>query len=175
MKPLTFAACITIIAALLIGTCGCTSSNQTSNQTPIASQSAAAQQNTLLQNYLAAYKNQVYSNNNLQITRWELDWVNNTAATLQLTELNKTSNQTTRVNATYEVFPTTQDATNYVNAMNLTGFSLSTVYPGAGAYQNATGHAPQTYKQYELDDGNQHIVITQIDNLITDQLIVVQT
>jgi len=175
MKPLTLAVCITIIAALLIGTCGCTSSNQTSNQTPIASQSAAAQRNTLLQNYLAAYKNQVYSNNNLQITRWELDWVNNTAATLQLTELNKTSNQTTSVNATYEVFPTTQDATNYVNAMNLTGFGLSTVYPGAGSYQNATGHAPQTYKQYELDEGNQHIVITQIDNLITDQLIVVQT
>lgn len=34
MKPLTLAVCITVIAALIIGTCGCTSSSNTSTATP---------------------------------------------------------------------------------------------------------------------------------------------
>jgi hypothetical protein len=68
-------------------------------------------------------------------------------ASLENTNLNKSTNVTGNEVSTYTIFPTTQDATNYLNAMNKTAYSLaSTTYPSDGLYKNITGHAPQTYK-----------------------------
>jgi hypothetical protein len=76
--------------------------------------------------------------------------------------------------STYIVFPTTQDAINYLNAMNKTAYSLaSTEYPSGGAYQDATGHAPQIFKQYICNEGNPYNIsefkrheISQVDNTV---------
>jgi hypothetical protein len=161
MKPSTLAVCVTIIAALIIGTCGCTSSSNTTTS------SAATQYNAFLENYLAAYKNEIYSSST-QVQAWEVDWINSTSARVQYTI--KTPNATVNSDETLTVFPTTQDATNYVNAMNLTAYSLAkTVYSG-GAYQNATGHAPQLYKQYQNNISFYDVqFITQLDNLVSVQ------
>jgi hypothetical protein len=46
-----------------------------------------------------------------------------------------TTNATRSYDHTVIVFPTSQDATNYLDAMNLTNYSLSsTVYPPSGGH-----------------------------------------
>lgn len=55
---------------------------------------------------------------------------------------------------TFIVFPTTQDAKNYVNAMNLAAYRLaSTEYTGRG-HQNVKGHAPQICIDYMYNERN---------------------
>jgi len=76
--------------------------------------------------------------------------------------------------STFIVFPTTQDATNYLNAMNKTAYSLaSAIYPSGGTYTKVTGHAPQVYKSYEWMEGSvfdisafRYHIIEKADNLV---------
>ena len=78
--------------------------------------------------------------------------------------------------STYIIFPTTQEATQYLNAMTKTNYSLaSTIYTGGttGAYYNVTGHAPTVYKDYSWNEGNPLNIseyklhdIQQFDNII---------
>jgi hypothetical protein len=160
-----------VIASLSIA--GCTSSTN-SSQTPSATTSAATKHDAFLETYLAAYRNTTYASNSTHITAWELDWINGTIAR-QHTVLNKSTNLTRAYDETVMVFPTSQDATNYVNAMNLTAYSLaSTEYSSGGAYQNVTGHAPQIYKEYHYNEGNSLDIsayrlhdISQLDNLVS--------
>jgi hypothetical protein len=58
MKPLTLAICVTIIATLVIGTCGCTSSSNTSSTSGFATISA---------NNLAAAINSLYQSKNYTV------------------------------------------------------------------------------------------------------------
>lgn len=161
-----------VLAVLIVSVAGCTSSTN-SSQTPSSTTSAATQHDAFLEKYLAAYKDLRYSNSSLHVQAWELDWINSTSARLQWTALVKSSNSTYNYDMTFIVFLTTQDATNYLNTMNTTAYSLaSTEYPG-GAYQNATGHAPQIYKDYEWNEGNPLNIseyslhdIDQLDNII---------
>jgi hypothetical protein len=128
-----------------------------------------------LEKYLAAYKNATSSDKNVNFTAWEVTWINSTSARIQDASSNKTTNATWGYDHTVIVFPTTQDATNYLNAMNTTNYSLSsTVYPSSGgAYQNVTGHQPTVYKYYEWNEGNPLNIsefrdhnISQLDNVI---------
>ncbi|MFZ0011725.1 MAG: hypothetical protein WAL97_07475 [Halobacteriota archaeon] len=147
IKKLLAIIVLVMIASLSIA--GCTSSTS-SNQTP-----SAATHDAFLENYLTAYKNAQYSDNGQHVQAWELDWINSTSARIQFTVFNISANNTINSDGTIIVFPTTQDATNYVNTMNLTAYSLArTEYPSGGAYVNATGHAPQIYKVYEYNEGN---------------------
>ncbi len=166
-------AVIVLVMVASLSVAGCTTTNN-ANQTPSATSTAATQHDAFLEKYLAVYKNLHYSNSIAHVQAWQLDWVNSTSARLQFTELNKTSNLTNTWDQTWMVFPTTQDATNYVNAMNLTAYSLaSTEYPSGGAYQNVTGHAPQIYKDYEYSEGSLLNIssiklhqIVQYDNIV---------
>jgi hypothetical protein len=147
-----------MVAALSIA--GCTNATNNTNQ-------AATQHDAFLETYLAAYKNETYASNGTHITAWELDWNNGTLARVQHTVLNKSTNATWAWDETVMIFPTSQDATNYVNAMNKTTYSLaSTEYPSGGAYQNVTGHAPQIYKVYQYNEINRVHYIEQRDNIV---------
>jgi outer membrane murein-binding lipoprotein Lpp len=171
LKPITAIAVLLLVAASLL-VAGCTSNNtSTNNQTPNAS---TATHDAFLENYLAAYKNNTYADKNAKITVWETTWINSTSVQLLDTIINKTANRTWSYDETLIVFPTTQDATNYLNAMNKTAYSLaSTQYEHKGAYYNVTGHAPQIYKYYVWNEGNpfnfseykQHVIF-QFDNLV---------
>lgn len=152
-------AIIVIITVASLSVAGCTTNN--TNQTP----SAATQHDAFLENYLAAYKNVTYAINSTHITAWELDWINSTSARVQHTALNKSTNATWAWDETAMVFPTTQDATNYVNAMNLTAYSLASTEYSSGAYQNVTGHPPQIYKLYQYNEIKAHY-ISQLDNIV---------
>jgi len=158
IKKLLAIIVLVMVASLSIA--GCTTTSNNTNQ-------AATQHDAFLETYLAAYKNTTYASNSTHITAWELDWINSTSARVQHTVLNKSTNATWAWDETATVFPTTQDATNYVNAMNLTAYSLaSTEYTSGGAYQNVTGHAPQIYKVYQYNEINRVHYIDQLDNII---------
>jgi hypothetical protein len=128
-----------------------------------------------LEQYLAAYKNSEYANQNLSVKAWEVTWINNTSARLGWTTLNKTTNNTWSYVDTISVFPTSEAAAQYINATNKTGYSLvGTQYPyQSGAYKNLTGHAPQIYKAYVWNEGDPsnisaytHHEILQLDNIV---------
>jgi len=169
LKPKTAIIVLSLVLASLLVS-GCTTS--TTNQTPSAS---AATHDAFLENYLAGLKNMSYADKNYTEKAWEVTWINSTAARLEETYLNKSTNTTVTLASTYLIFPTTQDATNYINAMNKTAYSLAnTVYPTTGlGYQTITGHAPQTYKYYEWNEGNPFNIseykqhgIQQFDNMV---------
>jgi outer membrane murein-binding lipoprotein Lpp len=157
-----------VVASLLVS--GCTNSTNNTNQTP----SAATQHDAFLEHYLAADQNLSYADKNYSYKAWEVTWINSTSARLEDTYLNTSRNTTTNEVATYIIFPTTQDATNYLNGMNKTAYSLaSTVFPSGGLYPKITGHAPQVYKLYQWNEGNPfniseyklHVIV-QFDNMV---------
>jgi hypothetical protein len=170
-KPITaIVVLLLVVASLLVS--GCSSSNpSTTNQTPTSS---TATHDTLLENFLVVVKNRTYEEKNWSVKAFEVTWINSTSARLEESIFNKTANATINHVVTYMVFPTTQDATNYLNATNKTAYSLSsTQYTSGGVYQNATGHAPTVYKEYVWNEGNEFVMsqytyhaISQSDNII---------
>ena len=170
LKPITaIAVLFLVLASLLVS--GCITNN--TNQTPSATPSTATH-DAFLEKYLAAFKNNFTSRGSLNFKVWELTWTNSTSARLQYTYLNTTTNVTWSYDDTLMVFPTSQDATNYLNSMNKTAYSLaSTKYTSGGAYQNVTGHVPEIYKYYAWNEGNPFNIseykghgIEQLDNII---------
>jgi len=166
-----------VVASLLVS--GCTTS--TTNQTPSASvtsntttQHVNSTNAGFLENYLAAYKNESSSDGNWSVTAWEVTWINNTSAHLQEASLNKSTGVTESWEETVMAFPTSQDATNYLNATNMTAYSLAgTEYGSEGAFLTITGHAPQIYKVYAWNEGNPLDIsahklhyISQLDNIV---------
>jgi hypothetical protein len=108
-----------------------------------------------LEKIVDAYKNNTYSDKNATIRAWEVTWINSTAARVQVAIHSGSINRTFSADSTFILFPTTQDATNYLNAMNKTAYSLaSTTYPSGSYYHKAVGHAPQTFKSYEWMEGS---------------------
>jgi hypothetical protein len=170
VKPITAIIVLLLVVASL-SVAGCTTSN--TNQTPSATPSEATH-NTTLENYLAGAKNVSYADKNLTYKAWEVTWTNSTSVRLEDTFQNKSTNVTFNEVATYTIFPATQAATDYVNAMNKTTYSLaSTVNSTATGYQKVTGHLPVVYKAYQWNEGNPLNIseykahfIAQFDNLV---------
>jgi uncharacterized protein (UPF0333 family) len=158
-----------VVVALLVS--GCTTTpTSTTNQTPSAITEA---HNATLENIFTAYKNQVDTNKNISVKAWELTWINSTSAHLEWAQLNKSTNATYNVVENFMIFPTTQDATSYLNTMNKTAYSLASTVYEKGFYQTATGHSAQTYKQYGWNEGNPFSIseykyhqLEQVDTLI---------
>jgi len=166
-----------VIASLLVAGCT-TSTTSNTNQTPSATPSIATH-DAFLEKYLTEYKNRTYTNENLSMKAFEVTWINSTSASLQKTYFNKSQNLTWSNAETLIVFPTTQDATNYLKAVNKTAYSLvNTSYPVEGTYQNVTGHTPEIYREYVWREGvplegaplniseYKHHTIFQLDNLV---------
>lgn len=158
-KKLLALIVLVVIASLSIAGCT-TGTNNTTTQTPSATSSttsAATQHNAVLEKYITAYKTEQYSNSSQRITAWELVWSNSTSAHVVWTAVIRQTNRTETVtlDRAFIVFPTTQDATNYVDALNLTAYTLVSTNPqDAAVYQNVTGHAPQIYKEYVWTEGS---------------------
>jgi len=170
LKPTTAIVVLSLVVASLLVS-GCTTS--TTNQTPSATPSTVTH-DAFLEKYLAAYKSAWYAEKDVNITMWNLTWTNSTSVRLECTEFNKSLNEAFNYVQTYLVFPTSQEATNYLAAMNKTAYSLaSTAYTSGGTYQNVTGQAPQIYKYYKWNEANLNNLpeytlpaIKQMDNLI---------
>ena len=177
LKPITvIAVLLLVVASLLVSGCiDTTPSFPMVTPTPTASATpSTATHDALLEKYLAENKNISYADSGEHIRAYELEWINSTTAHLLRSYQNTSTDETWSYDDTYVVFPTSQDATNYLNAINKTAYRLaSTQYPSEGAYLTATGHAPQIYKQYVWNEGNPFNIseytghaITQLDNII---------
>jgi hypothetical protein len=159
------AVLLLVIASLSV--CGCTTQT-------------AATHDAFLENYLAAYKTKQYSDENMSVKEWKVTWINNTSASIEWTVFNNSTSLDGTYNEVVTVFPTTQDATNYLNAMNKTAHSrLNTTYlASSSAYEDVAGHAPQIKIMYlnatgEVDYHDavkstewKQDAIYQLDNLI---------
>jgi hypothetical protein len=184
-KPITaIIVLFLVVASLLVAGCT-TSTTSNTNQTPSATSSTATH-DAFLEKFLATLKGSWYADKNWTIYAWEVTWINSTSARLNYTYKLNTTSSTQRANVDVMVtaFPTTQDATNYLNAMNKTAYNLtrtdcsnSSSGP-SGAYQDVTGHAAQICKDYERSTGNSSsssdirnsktYIIYQLDNLIME-------
>jgi hypothetical protein len=173
LKPITAIAVLLLLVASL-SVAGCTTTNNTDTST-------TTQHDTLLENYLAAFKTRSLAalGSNYTTKAWEVTWINSTSARLEYTSLQKSSNLTLNLVGVFTVFPMTQEATKYLNALNKTEYSLTDntctgTAPAALAYKDAAGHAPQVCKDYEwmkegtLSSGSDYreYHIYQLDNII---------
>jgi hypothetical protein len=183
LKPITVIAVLSLVVASLF-VAGCTTSTTSNtNQSPTPS---TATHDAFLEKFLAAFKDSWYANENYTTPAWEVTWINSTSARLNFTFKDDTTatNQTGNMVFIFTTFPTTQDATNYVNALNKTA-NYNIVYTDCGntsgssgapgAFMNATGHAPQICKYYQRSEGTSSssldyrlYLLYQYDNLVIE-------
>ncbi len=169
-KKLTVAVIAIVTASLWV--CGCTSPLGSPSASPSASE-ATTQHNATLDSYLNFYKQNITANST--ITAWEVTWKNNTAATVEYSYINKTTNAS-NVSITgtedFTIFTSTGAATAYFNSINKTGYSLySTMYERGGAYESYFGHPPSVFKDYRKTydqsmDSATRSDIGQLDNIV---------
>lgn len=182
LKKLLAIIALLMIASLSIAGCTTSTNNTTTTQTPSTTSSttsAATQPNASLEKYVTAYKTEQYSNSSQRVTAWDLSWNNNTSAHVTWRAVTRLPNRTETVtlDRTFIVFPTAQNATNHVNRLNLTAYTLvSTNSQDAAVYQNVTGHAPQIYKEYVWTEGTLSNIslyrvhrIEQADNIVASE------
>jgi hypothetical protein len=176
LKPITAIIVLSLVVASLL-VAGCTTS--TTNQTPTASTTpSTATHDAFLDKFLGAFKTRSEADKNFSTKAWEVTWSSSTSARLEWTvETTSSTNHTANTVMQVTKFSTSQDATNYLNAMNKTDYSLaSNICSGGssgGAYQDVTGHAPQICKDYKRSEGDPNSFteyreyhIFQLDNLI---------
>jgi len=152
LKPIT-----AILELLLVGgsllLSGCTTS--TTDQTPSASLNAATH-DIFLEKCIAADNNYTYTEAPFgNVTSWKVTWIKGTSARVEWTAVTQSGNETGTVtyDITHTLFSTTQDATKYLNALNKTGYTLSSSNYSAGPYKTVTGHAPEVFKVYSWTEG----------------------
>ena len=172
---------VLLLVVVSLSTAGCV---QTPPMAPTPTPSAStATHDAFLERFLTAFKDSWYADKNYSTDAWEVTWINNTSARLEMTAGANTTATTQTANFVmiFTAFPTTQDATNHLNAMNKTAYSLASTKcenssGGApGAYKNVTGHAPQICKEYDRSEGAssssldyRRYAIVQYDNLIME-------
>lgn len=169
LKKATVAVILITIVALAIA--GCTSST---NPSPSASQ--APLHDVALENYLTAL--QQLEQQNYTIKAWNVSWKNSTTADLEFTAQNQTISSNVTINTKVELihFASPDAATDYVNSLNKTGYSLeNTTYQQGGAYERARGHTPSIFKEYQTNSGESFFSVS-VDKIAQyDDIVVVST
>jgi hypothetical protein len=168
VKKLLVILVLVMIASLSV--CGCTTTTNNNRAT-----SPPTTHDALLEKLVNATKEEVYGNASYTVQSWDVTWNNGTSVTILGTVEETSTGITAAANSTFMSFPTTLDATNFLNVFNKTNYSLtSTDYASdtSHIYYNATGHAPSIYKEYTYTGGsilggsvNVHELI-QYDNII---------
>jgi outer membrane murein-binding lipoprotein Lpp len=171
IKQLATFVVFAIIASLSVAGC-------TSNTNNTATSPAPPAHDAMLEKMVDAYKQEYHAYGNNMVRAWDVTWNNATSVTVLFTLIQKSSGSfSVNGNDTMRSFPTTQDATNFLNAFNKTNYNLtSTNYTSdatSNAYYDATGHYPSVYKAYSYTGGSvfggsvKLYAITQYDNIVT--------
>jgi len=150
VKKLLVILVLVMIASLLVCGCTTTTNNNTATSPPTT-------HDALLEKLVNATKEEVYGNASYTVQSWDVTWNNGTSVTILGTVEETSTGITAAANSTFMSFPTTQDATNFLNVFNKTNYSLtSTDYASdtSNIYYNATGHAPSVYKEYTYTEGS---------------------
>ena len=150
VKKLFVILMLVTIASLSVCGCTTTTNNNTVTSPPMT-------HDALLEKLVNATKEEVYRNASYTVQTWDVTWNNGTSVTVLGTGEETSTGITAAANSTFMSFPTTQDATNFLNVFNKTNYSLtSTDYASdtSNIYYNATGHAPSVYKEYTYTEGS---------------------
>lgn len=169
---------LAMIASLSVAGCTSSVSNQSGGQ---ASPSVTSQHNATLERFANALRQDAYGNPSNTVRTWDVTWNNDTNVTVLFDILasgtgNASANGTSSGTNTMLIFPTTQDATNFLDAFNKTdyhaGYADYKSSSTSSDYYNATGHYPSVYKDYTYINGSissgsaKAYVIEQFDNIV---------
>jgi len=126
----------------------------TSLGAPIAtSTSSSSGHNPVLEGIVEYLNKDVHSGGPTwgEVLAWNVTWSGNDNVTVAYA--NRAENQTGGETHIVLAFPTTQDATNYLNAYDKTGYKLTQttsdwtkLYTNGDMYSRIAGHPPQTYE-----------------------------
>jgi outer membrane murein-binding lipoprotein Lpp len=150
VKKLLVITVLVIVASLSVCGCTTTTNNNTATSPPTT-------HDALLEKLVNATKEEVYGNESYAVQAWDVTWNNGTSVTIIGTAEETSTGITVAANSTLMSFPTTQDATNYLNAFNKTNYSLTSTDYASDTnhiYYNATGHTPSVYKEYTYTEGS---------------------
>jgi len=155
-KKLLAIILLVIVASLSIAGCS-TFPVSTSSPTPTPTLTPTIQTTPTSSGHNAVLEQTVIlteNNENMLIgwtqESWNVIWRGANRVTMLSTDYKNDTKSTWSDNETLIVFPTTQDATNYLNAFDKSNYSLvSTTYNRTlDLYPIALGHDPQTYQEW---------------------------
>ncbi|MGA3198002.1 MAG: hypothetical protein ABSD89_01130 [Halobacteriota archaeon] len=150
VKKLLVIPVLVMIASLSVCGCTTTTNNNTATSPPTT-------HDPLLEKLVNATKEEVYRNASYTVQSWDVTWNNGTSVTILGTVEETSTGITVAANSTFMSFPTTLDATNFLNVFNKTNYSLTSTDFASDTshiYYNATGHAPSIYKEYTYTEGS---------------------
>jgi|GEM_PF-480254 len=135
--------------------------------TPAPAASTAGH-NAVLETIVNLYNESVQNTGPLA---WSETWQSNDNVSTTATW--REGNGTSSMSDTFLAFPTTQDATNYLNAFYKANYTLiyttsdwAAHFPNGDDYSRATGHNPQTFQEWVTLDVTHPHVIKQWDNIL---------
>jgi hypothetical protein len=156
IKKLLALMVLVMVASLSVA--GCTSN--TNNTATSPSSTTASTHDALLEKLVNTFKQEESGNASNTVQAWDVTWNNGTSVIVleTLKESSSGINVTVAANHTFMSFPTTQDATNYLNAFDKTNYSLTSMdYQNSSSthvYTKATGHDPSVYVEYTYTEGS---------------------
>jgi hypothetical protein len=159
---------LVVVGAVMVAGCTSPLSNNTS-PTPSTTTSQPSEQHDA---FLSQFVSSLYGEfkNNTTVTSWDVKWQNGTSVNVQL-RYNLTATTSIHDNQTIIRFKTIDDATNYVQSLNTSGYVLTTNVTSLQykAYQLVAPHAPTVHEEYTkiTIQNPAYSTIKQIDNIVT--------
>ncbi len=158
---------LVVVGAVLVAGCTSPLSNNAS-PTPSTATSQPSEHDAFLSQFVSSLYGEF--KNNTTVISWDVKWQNGTTVNVQL-EYNLTATTSVHDNQTIIRFKTTDDATNYVQSLNKSGYVLTTNVTSLQykAYQLVARHAPTVHEQYTkiAIQNPAYDSIKQIDNIVT--------
>jgi len=159
---------LVVVGAVLVAGCTSPFSNNTSPTPSTATSQPSEQHDAFLSQFVSSLYGEF--KNNTTVTSWDVKWQNGTTVNVQL-EYNLTASTSVHNNQTIIRFKTIDDATNYVQSLNTSGYVLTTNVTSlqAKAYQLVARHPPTVYLEYTkiAIQNPAYSTIKQIDNIVT--------
>jgi hypothetical protein len=141
-----------LVALLLLGEAlgaGCTAPNaNTTSPSPSATAQAAQQHDPLLESYVGSLRLAI--GEGATLSSWQVAWENGSAVNVQVQKEDAILNRNLTENQTIVRFKSIDEATNYVDNLNKTGYVATTNLTSieTRVYQGITGGAPSVYRDY---------------------------
>ena len=157
-----------MVGAVLVAGCTSPLSNNTSPTPSTATSQPSEQQDAFLSQFVSSLYGEF--KNNTTVSSWDVKWQNGTTVNVEL-QYNLTATTSVNDNQTIIRFKAIDDATNYVQSLNKSGYVLTTNVTSlqAKAYQLVARHPPTVYQEYTkiaiLNPA--YSTIKQIDNIVT--------
>ncbi|MGD0716898.1 MAG: hypothetical protein ABR979_02380 [Halobacteriota archaeon] len=157
-----------VVGVVLVAGCTSPFSNNTSPTPSTATSQPSEQHDAFLSQFVSSLYGQF--KNSTTLVSWDVKWRNDTTVNVQL-QYNLTASTSINDNQTIIRFKSIDDATNYVQSLNTSGYVLTTNVTSlqAKAYQLVARHPPTVYQQYTkiAIQNPAYSTITQIDNIVT--------